>query len=154
VGQHPAAKIESPALQPGDIPDRAYQLRSLEKVKIEVGGHEFEAWLMDTDAKREEGFMYVKDSEVKPNEAMVFAFPDSKQRGFWMKNCPMALDIAFFGPDKRLLNVGYGKPFSEANVPSDGSSQYVVEAKAGTFKRLGIRAGAKLEAPASVMALE
>ena len=101
--------------------------------------------------------MYVKDQDVKADQAMIFVFPSpvtDPEHGFWMKHTVMALDIAFVGADKKLLNVGYGKPLSERNVPSAGPYLYVIETKAGTFKKLGVTRGAKLVAPPSVMALE
>jgi len=139
---------------PGYHSERLFQLPQLATVDIRVGGHKFKAWLMNDFKKREEGFMFIEPDEVKADQAMIFAFLSPEPQSFWMRDCPMALDIAFFGPDKRLLNVGYGQPFSEAGVPSSGPAQYVVEVKAGTFKRLRIKPGAKLETPASVRAVE
>jgi uncharacterized membrane protein (UPF0127 family) len=146
--------VEQPKAQPGDIEQRAYQLRELDRVEVKVDGHAFQAWLMDSDPKREEGFMWVRDSAVKDNEGMIFAFPSAEQRGFWMKDCYMGLDVAYFGADKKLLNVADGIPGNETSLPSAGPAMYVLEVKAGTFKKLGISAGAKLEVPESVMAVQ
>lgn len=152
-----ASKLAVSKLPTGENPDRLFQLSTLRKVDIQVGGHTVHAWLMDTAKKREEGFMFVKDSEVKPDEGMIFAFPSpvsDPDHGFWMKDTLMALDIAFFGADKKLLNVGDGQPLSQDNVRSAGPYLYVLETKAGTFNRFGLRRGARLTAPKSVKAVD
>lgn len=47
--------------------------------------------VMDTPDKREIGMM----GRTELNGGMVFVFPDTQERGFWMKNCLIPLDIIF-----------------------------------------------------------
>lgn len=131
---------------------RVYQLSELRVVPITVGGHKFKAWVMDTGGKRQEGMMFLKDPEVKPDEAMLFVFPEPQPLSFWMHNTLMALDIAYFSKDRRLLNVQTGKPLDDSPLPASGDGQYVVEFKAGTCKRLGIKSGAALTFPSDIRA--
>lgn len=126
-------------------PKREYPLSSLETAEVRIGGHRWTVWVMDDEDKRREGLMHVKPEELPEGRGMLFVFPDAERRSFWMRNTEVALDIAFFGPDRRLLNVERGIPFDETGVPSAGPAQYVLEVREGTFDRLGIRKGARLE---------
>lgn len=129
---------------------RIYQLPELRVVPITVGGHKFKAWVMDTGGKRQEGMMFVLDKDVKSDEVMLFVFPEPQPLSFWMHNTWMPLDIAYFSPSLKLLNVQQGKVKDDTALPASGDAQYVVEFKLGTCKRLGIKPGAKLTIPSDI----
>ena len=81
------------------------------------------------------------------DEGMLFAYPHEAPRTYWMKDCLIGLDIAFVGPDRRILNVatlpaGAGlDDLKIARAESSGSSLYVLETNAGWFERHGIVVG-------------
>lgn len=137
-------EAKQPSAQ-SQTPKREYPLDSLETAEVRVDGHRLTVWVMDSEGKRREGLMHVKPEELPEGKGMLFVFPDAEERSFWMRNTEVALDIAFFGPDKRLLNVERGIPFDETGVRSSGPAQYVLEVREGTFDKLGLRKGARLE---------
>jgi len=138
-------KAASPAPVVKTESKRTYPLTSLKTEPISIGKHQWTVWVMDDDKKREEGLMYAKPGDLPEGKGMLFVFPDAKKRSFWMENTEVALDIAYFGANKKLLNVQRGVPFDESSLLSEGEAQYVLEVKEGTFDSLGIKKGAVLE---------
>jgi uncharacterized protein len=145
----PASQDSKPQTPPAakKNPLRGYQLAELERITLDLKGTKANIWVMDNGGKITEGMMYLEKKDVKDNEGMIFVFPDAQPRSFWMKNCPLGLDIAFMDPKGKILNIQNGKPFDETPLPSKGKSQYVLEMKAGTLKRLGVKAGDALKIP-------
>ncbi len=139
-----AAAKDAAADAPAEAQGRRFPLESLATVDVRVGGARFTAWLADTPEKQQEGLMWVSEEQLG-DRAMLFVFPNAEERSFWMKNTPTPLDIAFFSEGRRLLNVGKGVPHSLESVPSDGPAQFVLEVRQGTFQRLGLKKGARLE---------
>jgi hypothetical protein len=131
---------------------RQYQLSTLERVTIKAGKHSLKVWVMDTESKRMEGMMFLSDREVKEDEGMLFVFAAPEPLGFWMKNTYIPLDIAYMDARGRILNVAAMRPLDETSVRSQGAAKYALEMKQGAFKRLGIRAGMRVEIPKSVKA--
>lgn len=129
-------------------PNRMFQLKDLEVADVKIGEHPFKLWVMDTYAKRQEGMMYLQNADFKDNEGMLFIFPDSAPRNFWMKNTFVPLDIAYINSSKTILNVLTMKAH-DIDTPYDsrGSAMYVIEVRAGLFGKLEIKAGAKVTLP-------
>ena len=144
--------------KPQDKPNpfRRFQLKDLGKATIKIDGkHEFTAWIMDTDAKRMEGMMFLEESDFTEKNAMVFVFKDPEPLSFWMKNTKVPLDIAYVGKDKVINTVYTMSAFdTTSNYSSRQASMYAIEFKSGLFKKLGIRPGSKVEIPATVKAKE
>jgi uncharacterized membrane protein (UPF0127 family) len=141
----PPSPPQASTAKPGDNPRRIYQLREFEKGKVVVNGKTFQVWIADTDGKIQEGMMWLKPDEVKDDEGMLFLLPADEPQRFWMRNCPMALDIIFLSRDRKVLNIELGKPFDETGVSSRGPSKYVLELKAGIARKNGIRPGQTVE---------
>lgn len=148
----PTAKQETPKPEPKkDEPvtktvvtnssPRLFDLDKLDTVKLKGTGPELTIWVMDTEAKHAEGMMYLKPNEVKDDQGMLFVFPDSAPRSFWMENTAVPLDIIFVSKDKKVLNIGAGKSFSKDSVPSTSDAMYVLELKAGQGPKLGFSPG-------------
>ena len=136
---------------PPTNPNRMFQLSELEVVDVKIGEHPFKLWVMDTYAKRQEGMMYLQNSDFKDNEGMIFVFPDSAPRNFWMKNTFVPLDIAYINTSKTILNVLTMKAHDiDTPYNSRGSAMYVIEVRAGLFAKLEIKAGMKVTIPESV----
>jgi hypothetical protein len=109
-----------------------------------------EPWLVavaDDAAERARGLMEVED--LGPLRGMLFVFPEDTTAGFWMKDTPLPLDIAFFAADGSLVAW-----LSMAPCPGDPCAtyraprpyRYALEVPAGGF---GGVAGLRLD-PASV----
>lgn len=135
------------------IPQRMYQLDDLERAKIKIGEHEFNAWIMDSYLKRMEGMMFLENSDFKDTDAMIFVFKEAEPQRFWMKNTLVPLDIAYCSADKKILNTYTMKALDiDTDYSSAGPSKYVIEFRAGLFKKLGIKAGMTVEIPDKVKA--
>jgi uncharacterized protein len=140
-----------------DIADRAFQLRSLAVTKIKVNGKSIDTWVMDTDAKRGEGMMFLTDKDVRDDQGMIFRFATPQKdpnRGFYMKNTILPLDIVFIGVNHKVLNIQKGKPFDEKNLPASGVFQDVLELKQGQAAKFGIVPGTTIDIPADVKAVD
>jgi hypothetical protein len=48
--------------------------------------HLFEAWRADSPQTREQGFMFVEDRDVRPDQAMIFIYDWPQHVSMWMKN--------------------------------------------------------------------
>jgi uncharacterized membrane protein (UPF0127 family) len=137
-------------------PERIHALEDLAVVKLKANGHWIDAWVMDNDSKREEGMMYLTSADVKENQGMIFVFPAERpqESAFWMHDTPIPLDIIYIGTNHKVVNVGVGKPFSDAQVKATGKYGYVLELKQGTAAKFGIRGGTLVEIPGSLKTSE
>lgn len=92
----------------------------------------------DTDETRATGLMGVSD--LGDVFGMLFVFPKMRETGFWMRDVPIALDIAFFDADG-----GYVDGFTMAtcpdgdcpSYPTPGPVSFAMEAPAGALAHLG-----------------
>lgn len=133
------------------VQDRAFQLDNLKQATCKIGKHVFRLWVMDTDAKRQEGMMHLKNDDFKQDEGMIFIFPNEDFRRFWMHNTLVDLDITYNDKEGRILNVYTMKAMDETtDYSSAGPAMSVIELKANTLKKLEIEAGSKWEIPESV----
>jgi uncharacterized membrane protein (UPF0127 family) len=133
------------APQPPPPPGRQIPLSEYRKVEISIKGKRLSAYVADDEAKEREGLMFVNDSELGPNEAMVFVFPDEAERAFWMKDTPVPLDIAFVRADGKIASILTMKPLDESRYPSDAPAKFAVEAHAGWFSANGIKVGDRFD---------
>jgi uncharacterized membrane protein (UPF0127 family) len=145
----PAAEAAAPAFPPppdaGGI--REFSLRGLRREKLQLGRHTLRVWIMDTEPKREEGMMFLRDKDVKADEGMLFVYPRAAPLSFWMKNTLIPLDIAYLGADRRIIHMAQMKALDETPIPSGGPAQYALELKTGTLKRLNARVGLPVRFP-------
>lgn len=138
----------------GDNLKRIYQLRELQKVEAAIGAHKVRLYVCDSDTKRQEGMMWLVDKDVAADEGFLFIFPDAEQASFWMRNTLIPLDVCFFSPEKKLLNVQHGKPQDDSALPSEGAMQFVVELKSGIAGKLGLKKGDLLKFPEELKAVD
>ena len=104
--------------------------------------HLFEAWRADTDRTRAQGFMFVPDSQVRPDQAMIFLYDPPEYVAMWMKNTLVPLDMLFVDRRGCIVNIKQrAKPGSLAEIESGAPVALVVELKAGVVAQSGIRAG-------------
>lgn len=127
---------------------RQYSLASLEQVTVSLADTNFQLWVMDTESKRQEGLMSVSASDVGDNQGMLFAFPDSQVRYFWMKNTGLPLDIAYLDSSGKVVSISQMQPFSLDAISSTVPAQYAIEVKQGTFTHIGLVTGMHVTVPA------
>lgn len=151
VAQNSAPEVNEPAHPKGFVSARINQLADLKSVEVTLGGKKHQLFLMDDEGKRQEGMMFLHTEDVREDQGMLFVFPttqkDDGNHGFWMRNCPLALDIIYVDSKQKVLSVGKGDPFNETPISPKGDYNYVVELKQGCAAKLGIKVGALLDLP-------
>ncbi|MBI2930105.1 MAG: DUF192 domain-containing protein [Planctomycetes bacterium] len=84
---------------------------------------------------------------ISPDEGMLFIYAEPGEKSFWMRHCHFGLDIAFFGPDRKLLNVVSMDPYPDPAVDhgdrarSEGKAKFVLEVPQGWFARHHLERG-------------
>ena len=105
----------------------------------------------DTSEERSLGLMY---RAVLPKDAgMLFIYPKSDWRSFWMKNTRIPLSLAYISADWRITEIVRMNPLRGGvklpgwvprTYPSKKSVRYALEVNQGWFKRNGIGPGAEV----------
>ena len=76
------------------------------------------------------------------DQGMLFVYPDSRPRAFWMRNTPATLDILFADADRRVTHiVREAQPMSDKHLGSNGPASYVIEVRGGYAERHGVVKG-------------
>ena len=116
---------------------------------LEAGGrsYPFKVWMATTDARREQGLMYVKS--LPPQRGMLFVFEYPQVLNFWMKNTKIPLDLLFIAANGQVIRIAENaEPESLATISSLGAALGVLELAGGTAKTLGLRPGLRVRHPA------
>ena len=112
-------------------------------VTVTLHGQRFSVELATNEAAREHGLMM--RTSLARDRGMLFVFPDTAPRGFWMKNTLIPLDILYFDEQHKLVSAQLDVPPCKADpcpvYPSTGPARYVLELSAGTVRRIGARDG-------------
>ncbi len=102
----------------------------------------FEAWRAETPQTREQGFMFVEDRAVRPDQAMIFTYDPPEHVAMWMKNTLLPLDMLFVDQHGCVVTIKQdAQPGSLATIGSRVPVSLVVELKAGTIAAQGIAVG-------------
>ena len=107
------------------------------------GRHRFRVEVAVTPAQQEKGLMF--RTAMGADEGMIFPYKQPQRVYFWMKNCPLALDIVYIGVDHRVLNVADAHPLDETPLASAGEVSNVLELNNGRAAALGIRPGDRVD---------
>ena len=109
----------------------------------------FMAEVAATDQEKAKGLMYRQ--ALAKDRCMFFVYGEEGYHSIWMKNCLIALDVAWVDADGKVLEiVEHAPPCSPMrgdDCPTYGGTQpsrYFIEFAAGTFKRLGLKKGDRL----------
>ncbi|MGH7753050.1 MAG: DUF192 domain-containing protein, partial [Gemmatimonadales bacterium] len=94
-----------------------------------------------TGAQRQRGLM--GRASLADTEGMLFVFPGLSSGGFWMKDTPLPLDIAYINAAGQVIDIKHGVPCSLAVLSPSGQYQYVLEVAGGWFERMGMGIGAQ-----------
>ncbi len=86
--------------------------------------------------------------QLGKDKGMLFVFPDSEERYFWMKNTLIPLDIIFISESHRVVNIALqAQPCPQMPCPTYNSSQpvkYVLEVNGGLSREMGLKVGDKV----------
>jgi len=100
-----------------------------------------------TDEQRQRGLMEVTD--LGGYQGMVFVWDADTSGGFWMRNTPTPLSIAWFDADGDFVSSADMEPCPATApdcpvYPAGGSYRFAVEVFQGDLERLGVGPGSRL----------
>lgn len=121
-----------------------------------ISGAPFALKVAVSDGTRQRGLGGV--TEIPSDGGMVFAFPDTEVRGFWMKDCLVSMDIVYLDPLGFVTAIhtmrkepprrpDESQRAYEARLPRYSSvspAQFAVELREGRARELGLRTSQKL----------
>lgn len=120
---------------------------------ISIGGQELQMQLALNSAEQQKGLMF--RDQLAEDHGMLFLFEQPNQRGFWMRNTRIPLDIGYFDASGQLLEVYKLFPYDENPVPSKSHEILIaVETNRGWYAAHGIKPGARIDLDALRAALE
>ena len=95
------------------------------------------------DAQRQRGLMEVTDRSLGGYDGMLFRFPAEIDGGFWMRNTPMPLSIAYFSDDGVLVSRTDMAPCAKDSAscpsyPSHGKFMSALEVPQGRLAEVGV----------------
>jgi hypothetical protein len=106
----------------------------------------FMAEVAATDTEKAKGLMYRQN--LAKDRCMFFVYSEDGNHAIWMKNCLIALDVAWVDADGRVVEtverVPPCSPMRGDDCPTYGGNvlaRYFVEFPAGTFKHLNLKKG-------------
>ncbi len=103
-------------------------------------GHHFDVELALTVPEYTKGLMH-RPSLAK-DSGMLFYFYDNAERGFWMKDTLIPLDLLFIKKDGRVHYIHKNAlPHDITSLKSKGAVRAVLEINAGLADKLGIQIG-------------
>ena len=109
-----------------------------------VGETKIKAELAILPEERQKGLMFRK--KMEPGTGMLFVFEYGTPQKFWMKNTRIPLDIGYFSPKGKLMEIHAAKPFDLNGVPSHSKNiQFVLELNLDDFRNQKIKIGDRLD---------
>ncbi|MBA4117965.1 MAG: hypothetical protein C0514_03605 [Candidatus Puniceispirillum sp.] len=113
---------------------------------LDLGGETFSVAVAKDEESLRKGLMGV--TRLAPHQGMLFLFDKERVATFWMKDTPLALDLAFFTKDGRIVMMGELTPLARTSVSSPTKVVGALELPRGTFARIGATLGSKITSPA------
>jgi uncharacterized membrane protein (UPF0127 family) len=109
-----------------------------------IGETKIKAELAILPEERQRGLMFRK--KMEPGTGMLFIFEYGAPQKFWMKNTKIPLDIGYFSPQGKLMEIHAAKPFDLNGVPSRSKNiQFVLELNLHDFRNQKIKIGDRLD---------
>lgn len=104
-----------------------------------VAGRKVTVEVADTPAERQQGLSGRR--HLASDHGMLFVFDSAVRTGFWTKETPLALSVAFAGEGGRILNIETMEPLSEERVFPIAPALLALEVHQGWYRRHGVAAG-------------
>src|SRR3984885_6263850 len=101
--------------------------------------HQFSIWVADTEAREEQGLMFVR--ELPANKGMVFIGAQPKVWNMWMRNTYVPLDMLFVAVDGHVVKIAHAIPHDETTISSDIAVNAVIELQGGISDKLQLKVG-------------
>ncbi len=113
-------------------------------IYTDTSKHIFQIELADEDEERRLGLMY--RTEMAEDAGMLFDFETPQPISMWMKNTLIPLDMAFINEDGIIMRIAPNTtPRSLTSIHSGSHVVAVLEVNGGTFERLNIKEGDRVE---------
>lgn len=120
---------------------------------LQVGDRSVRVQLAVEPDETQRGLMYRES--MGPDEGMIFIFPGPDQRGFWMKNTRIPLDIAYINPEGVIREIYPMHPGDTTTVASRGKDiQFALELNQGWFRENKVTPGARIDLSQLVAAMK
>jgi uncharacterized membrane protein (UPF0127 family) len=111
-----------------------------------TGTHRIDIEVAESDREKQYGLMFRQS--LGDSEGMLFPYASAHEITMWMKNTFISLDMIFIRGDGIVHRVATDtEPHSERIISSQGDVTAVLEMKAGSARRLGIKPGDRVEFP-------
>ncbi|MEI7622796.1 MAG: DUF192 domain-containing protein [Actinomycetes bacterium] len=132
--------------------EAALRARGLTKVTLRIrhadgSVEEHCVWLADSELERQRGLMEVSDPTIGGAEAMVFSFEGESSVGFWMKDTPQPLSVAWISGSGEVLDTADMDPCPASSsscprYPAPRPYRLAIEMAQGRLQDWGIEPGA------------
>ena len=105
----------------------------------------------DTPDRRRRGLMYWSD--LPPNSGMIFIWEETQARrsGFWNRNVPMDLSVAWLGQDGTILEITTLWAQDETTIRPGQDYVFVMEMPRGRFEEMGVGVGDRVLIPQTLL---
>ena len=108
--------------------------------ELEVAGRTVTVELASTPAQRSRGLMH--RPSLPADQGMLFLFPDTRPRTFWMRDTLIGLDIIFLAEDGTVINIEEASPGVERpGFSSRRPARFVLELNRGWSREAGLLPG-------------
>lgn len=135
AGNSSIAPTEPSFKKEGDLTLLKSDGRFIRKIDIEIA---------DDDYERETGLMH--RSSLKQSQGMLFVFEQEEQRGFYMKNTLIPLDLIYLNKEGVIVSFAENaKPEDLTTLPSNVPAQYVLEINGGLAEEWVLEIGDRVE---------
>jgi uncharacterized protein len=146
LGLTNASCAAGPVAPPNLEPLSNFPQTTLNILTPDARRHLFQIWVADSDARREQGLMFVK--KLPESTGMLFVFDRPRKIQMWMKNTLIPLDMVFIDANGRIDSITVNaKPLSLDIIESRHAVLGVLELAGGSTKKLGIQAGGIVQHP-------
>lgn len=138
------------------LPTTGAEARSPKKVPVvssrdtlHLGRTVLSIEIADNDSERTLGLS--RRPSMGWDQGMLFAFPDTDRRAFWMIDCHFDLDIAYIAPDGTIRDI-QAMPVQPGATPDQlrrypsatADIMYALEVNRGWFAARGVRVGDRI----------
>ena len=113
-------------------------------VETSRGVYHFQVEVAHTPAQRSKGLMHRAD--LAEDTGMLFLFPRDTRVMMWMKDTLIPLDMIFINRRGRVVDIAHDtEPLSLEIITPTQPARAVLEVRAGTARRLGLRTNDRVE---------
>jgi len=124
--------------------------KALDREILKINEYSVYAEIANSDMERARGLMY--RLTIGPTNGMLFVFEQPQVLRFWMRNCPIPIDVAYISQDWVITDIYTMEPFDE-NAEHYTSTQpclYALEVNGGWYTNHAITIGTRITPPDNV----